>query len=105
MEFLRNNFEPHPVFEQADFSPENVGLKALATEISDDDVEASRDLRRRVATFWDDAVADFGSPPAMIKRLASVPSRLIVTFNYDQLIELAAPSARRLSGGKAIEVQ
>jgi hypothetical protein len=85
---LRELFDYHPA-EPSD----NVIVTASA--IAGSDLSKKREVRHAAAEFW---IHELASNPSaaddeMVQELVTVPSKLIVTLCYDQLLEAAAERA------------
>ena len=83
---LMKQFKPHP--EVGAWSDET-SLLAVAEDIAYNDHDLSDEVRTAVAQFWLNAVQQTKSN-GVAENLAQVPSKLIVTFNYDLSLEKGA---------------
>jgi hypothetical protein len=84
--FLVERFDAHP--DIGEFS-DPTDLLAVADDITNREYELERALLEAVARFFRDAVEAW-EPEPITCALAHLPSRLIVTLNYDESVEKAA---------------
>ncbi len=64
-------------------------LMLIADQVVNNDPDRQLALQQFVAKVYDDRLATC-TPNVVARELVNVPSRLIVTFNYDGLLENAA---------------
>jgi hypothetical protein len=90
--YLIENSTPDPAVGSTFSDPGD--LMSVADDITNGDAFKSDELRDRVAKYWETELAKV-QPASIVRLLIKVPSRLIVTFNYDRLLEKAALAERR----------